>query len=222
MGIRERKERERHQRRSVILDSARAAFIKYGLLTTSMERIAKEAELAKGTLYLYFANKAELLMALIASDVDQLNVRLQAVIALDIPADAKLIRAFSEFEEFSQVNPFFFQVMTQLNVAEMLTGQLNTDTHNEFAQSNRRLIGLVESILQEGIETGVFAPQQSVQETVAQLIVAVKGSIVVLRNHMVPPMWVQNSEKQFLHQLVRLLVRGISTPERQNILREAS
>lgn len=220
MGIRERKERERHQRRGVILDSARAAFIKYGLLTTSMERIAKEAELAKGTLYLYFANKAELLMALIASDVEQLNERLQSVVTRDIPADEKLVLAFTEFEEFSQVNPFFFQVMTQLNVAEMIAGQLNTDTLDEFSQGNKRLVGLVESILQEGIDTGIFVAQQSAQETVAQLIVAVKGSIVVLRNNMVPPMWIQNSEKHFLHQLVHLLVRGISTPEHQRSLQE--
>lgn len=214
MGIRERKERERHQRRIVILEAARVAFVKYGLLTTSMERIAKEAELAKGTLYLYFANRAELLMALIASDVEQLNNRLQQVVEKQIPADEKLILAFTEFEEFSQVNPFFFQVMTQLNVAEMLAGQQATETYSRFTQSNERLIGLVASIVQEGVDTGVFFTQQSVMDTVSQLIVAVKGSIVVLRNSMMPPMLIRHSEKLFLHQLVRLLVRGISAPAR--------
>ncbi|MBL0323310.1 MAG: helix-turn-helix transcriptional regulator [Ignavibacteria bacterium] len=50
MGIRERKEREKEQRRIDILDSARQAFLKHGLEQTSMDRIAQEAELAKGTL----------------------------------------------------------------------------------------------------------------------------------------------------------------------------
>ncbi|MFN4908693.1 MAG: helix-turn-helix domain-containing protein, partial [Bacteroidota bacterium] len=69
MGTIQRKERERDQRRKAILASARAAFVKHGIATTTMERIAQEAELAKGTLYLYFRSREELLMGLLADDL---------------------------------------------------------------------------------------------------------------------------------------------------------
>lgn len=61
MGIPERKERERQQKRNLILDSAEKLFFSQGFGGTSMEEIAKEAEYSKGTIYLYFKSKEELI-----------------------------------------------------------------------------------------------------------------------------------------------------------------
>lgn len=65
MGIIERKEREREARRDQILTAAQSEFQLHGLGQTSMDDIAKEAELAKGTIYLYYKNKDELLLGLV-------------------------------------------------------------------------------------------------------------------------------------------------------------
>ena len=60
MGIAERKEREKEQRRKAILDAAEKVFFEKGLKYSTMDDVAEEAELSKGTLYLYFKNKEEL------------------------------------------------------------------------------------------------------------------------------------------------------------------
>lgn len=65
MGIRERKKRERERRRQQILIAAQMVFSASGFRNTTMEDIAKEAELSTGTLYLYFKNKDELYATLI-------------------------------------------------------------------------------------------------------------------------------------------------------------
>jgi AcrR family transcriptional regulator len=57
MGIIERREREKSIRRSLILECATKVFSKYGFDRATMEMIAKEAELSKGAIYLYFADK---------------------------------------------------------------------------------------------------------------------------------------------------------------------
>ena len=60
MGVTERKIREKQLRRSSIIDAAQRLFYKYGFNNVSMDQIAREAELAKGTLYLYFKSREDL------------------------------------------------------------------------------------------------------------------------------------------------------------------
>lgn len=60
MGISERKEREKLQRRQEIILAAEKVFFSKGFANTTMDDIAAEAELSKGTLYLYFKSKEEL------------------------------------------------------------------------------------------------------------------------------------------------------------------
>jgi len=212
MGTQERKERERGERRNAILSSARAAFIKHGLTTTSMERIAKEAELAKGTLYLYFHSKDELLMGLISNDLEVLIQRLSVEARMPISADEKLFHAFAEFHAFSRENQFFFQVMTQLNVAQMVGGDHSQETLANFSRVNQRVVGIIQSIVNEGVEAGVFVLHAPLEDVVVQLIIAIKGSIVILKNNMVPPYWVRQDEQTLLKQIVQTLLRGISSP----------
>ena len=64
MGIAERKEREKEQRRKDIVDAAERVFFKKGHENATMDDVAEEAELSKGTLYLYFKNKEDLYLAI--------------------------------------------------------------------------------------------------------------------------------------------------------------
>ena len=64
MVIAERKEREKEQRRNDIIDAAESIFFSKGIENATMDEIAEEAELSKGTLYLYFKSKEGLLFAI--------------------------------------------------------------------------------------------------------------------------------------------------------------
>ena len=57
MGINERREREKTERRMAILNCARELILLQGVERVSMEDIANRAELSKATLYLYFSGK---------------------------------------------------------------------------------------------------------------------------------------------------------------------
>jgi AcrR family transcriptional regulator len=61
MGITERREREKSERRKTILKSARELILTQGVERISMEDIAHRAELSKATVYLYFSSKEILL-----------------------------------------------------------------------------------------------------------------------------------------------------------------
>jgi AcrR family transcriptional regulator len=64
MGINERKEREREHRRNMIIDAAERIFFKKGIENSTMDDVAAEAELSKGTIYLYFKSKEDIQLAI--------------------------------------------------------------------------------------------------------------------------------------------------------------
>jgi len=79
MGIQERKRRERERRRQQIIVAAKRVFSEKGFSKTTMEDIAREAELSPGTLYLYFKNKDELYASLSLRILQFMNIRLEDV-----------------------------------------------------------------------------------------------------------------------------------------------
>jgi AcrR family transcriptional regulator len=60
MGISERREREKYERRKAILDCAKELILSHGVEQVSMEDVARKAELSKATVYLYFSGKEAL------------------------------------------------------------------------------------------------------------------------------------------------------------------
>lgn len=149
-------------------------------------------------------------MGLISNDLEMLIQRLMVVVHLPLAADEKLFRAFAEFHSFSKENQFFFQVMTQLNVAQMVGGDHSQETLASFSNVNQRVVSIIQGIVQEGVTAGVFTLHAPLEDVVVQLIIAIKGSIVILKNNMVPPMWVRQDEQTLLREIVQMLLRGIS------------
>ena len=64
MGTSERKERERKRRKNQILNAAISLIEEKGFDKTTMDEIAEQTELSKGTLYLYYNDKASLFQAI--------------------------------------------------------------------------------------------------------------------------------------------------------------
>jgi TetR/AcrR family fatty acid metabolism transcriptional regulator len=60
-------------RRTEIIDAARTVFARHGFALGIMDEIAKEAGIAKGTIYLYFRSKTEIYKAVLAHDMKVLK-----------------------------------------------------------------------------------------------------------------------------------------------------
>ncbi|MDR3750917.1 MAG: helix-turn-helix domain containing protein [Terracidiphilus sp.] len=60
-------------RRTEIVDAARTIFARHGFALGIMDEIAKEAGIAKGTIYLYFRSKTEIFKAVLAHDMKTLK-----------------------------------------------------------------------------------------------------------------------------------------------------
>jgi AcrR family transcriptional regulator len=73
-------------RRAAILDAALEEFTARGYERARLEDVAKRASIAKGTIYLYFADKEALFQELVRSMVNPVLATLEQMRAPDIPA----------------------------------------------------------------------------------------------------------------------------------------
>jgi|GEM_PF-2916694 len=122
MGIQERKKLEKAHRRQHILSVTKKIVAAKGFRNTTIDDIAREAELSPTTIYLYFDSKEELFISLTFQSLQYLNLRLGEVLAIHGKADlniksSALQDVLSDAYEF---NPLIFENMFHLLGAENL------------------------------------------------------------------------------------------------------
>lgn len=111
MGTRERKARERERRRGDILAAARQCFWKHGYARATMPQIARAAELAPGTLYLYFPSKSALYAELLVEGYDLLLERMQAEVSLGASVRQRGEALVDVFFQFARDYPEYFDII---------------------------------------------------------------------------------------------------------------
>jgi AcrR family transcriptional regulator len=111
MGTRERRRREAVSRRKEILDAARRLFWQNGYAGTSIPRIAREAELAPGTIYLYFPSKEALYVELLLEGYEILHRRLAAEAQRPVPALEQAACLLDVFLGFAREYPEYYEII---------------------------------------------------------------------------------------------------------------
>ncbi|MBI5063206.1 MAG: TetR/AcrR family transcriptional regulator [Desulfatitalea sp.] len=156
MGIQERKEREKERRRQQIIVAAKRVFSDKGFNKTTMEDIAKEAELSPGTLYLYFKNKEELYASLSLRILQYLHIRVSHVInQTELSPEQKLDALQEVMFDVYDFDPLIIINMFHLQSSETLKN-LSPELIEEIKTLSRNSIGAIAKIFQEGIESGKF------------------------------------------------------------------
>ncbi len=156
MGIQERKERERERRRQQIIVAAKRVFSVKGFNRTTMEDIAKEAELSPGTLYLYFKNKDELYASLSLRVLQYLNIRLEHVLAeKGLSPQAQVDSLKLAMIDVYDFDPLILINMFHLQSSETLRN-LSPELLADIKALSRKSLGAIASIFAEGIRKGAF------------------------------------------------------------------
>ena len=118
MAAAERREREREERRSAILDAAERVFLSTSVGDATMDEIAAAAELSKGTLYLYFDRKDELFLAIALRALTAVISRFEAAREEGGTGLEQVERLMRAFVDLAQENPDRFRVAMGWMAAE--------------------------------------------------------------------------------------------------------
>jgi len=154
--VRQRRRREKAERRRQILDAARKLLFIKGLTGTSVNQIAREAELAIGTVYFYFHNKEDIFAALQLEGLEILRQAIQAAMQTAAAPEDKLLAMAMAYLTFSQEHRKYFDVIHYfLSATEVIQ---SPGVKQQVDEEGRRILRFVEEVLEEGILQNRFRP----------------------------------------------------------------
>lgn len=120
MSLDQRREREKQDRRDSILDAAEQIFFAKGFEKSSMDEIARTAQLSRALLYVYFKDKAAIMRGLMLRAGEALRDRFAEAIGRS-PVGAEQIEHIGRaYYRFSIEMPDYFDVLTQASTFEHL------------------------------------------------------------------------------------------------------
>ena len=160
MGIQDRKRRERENRRRQILRAAHKIFSIRGFTKTTMEDIAREAELSPGTLYLYFKNKDELYASLSVEVLQRLYEKLKLVYIREARnSNVRIDLLKQSLYDVYRVDPLILLNLFHLQSSEILKN-LAPPTLTTIRDLSKKSLEIISKIFEEGIEKKAFIEKQ--------------------------------------------------------------
>ncbi len=207
MGIQERKQRERERRRQQIAIAAKKIFSAKGFNKTTMEDIAKEAELSAGTLYLYYKNKNELFASLSLRVLKFMNMRLEKVSQdQDATPEQKVVALKGAFLEVYEFDPLIVINIFHLQSSEILKN-LSSELLSQIKTLSQSSIATISGVFKEGIAQDIFIDRHPV--ALADIIWGVFSGIVLWEESK----RIIDGKKEYLQQTLdiafEIFVRGI-------------
>ena len=188
-------------KRAAILDAALKLFSQYGYRRTSIDDIAREVEIAKGTVYLSFKSKEEIFRALCERLIERADSAVKLARATAGPVDVRLVAVLEAKFGF-----FFETVYRSAHAAELMDSK-NRLSADLFALSGRRYMKVLREMIEEATSAGELEPARMELDAddLAQMLVAAAHGIESAAT----------SRAQYhrrLKEIVRVIVAGLSAP----------
>lgn len=153
----ERKQALEALTRQGIYDAVIDVLMRDGMQGLTMDRVAREAGVAKGTLYIYFENKDKLLEAAVDASFDPLGRQLIDLLTGDVSPDMKLAEFtlcfLQYFEERRDLIRVFFYDLERVHA----------DKHHYVDSRYRNMLHHLAAVIDEGIERGLFNSRDSMK-----------------------------------------------------------
>lgn len=150
------KEKQRQEREMLILQAAEAVLLEKGYYEMSIDEIAARVGIAKGTVYLHFASKEELVLALVQRDMQKLLDTVENSASLETTARGKLEIIFQTlyrgyFDKHARI-PYLINSSSELR---RLFEEKKSSMHDKW----EHLYSLTQTLLEEGKANGEFDPE---------------------------------------------------------------
>src|SRR5688572_12550104 len=124
-----------------------------GMAAATMQEIAEEAGVAKGTIYLYFRDREELVEKTFETAMTQLTERIDAALGKEISFEDKIREVISAKLVFFRENREFFRLYLSLRMPEGSPQRQRRQKKNcqpQYQDRARRLGSVLEEAMQRG------------------------------------------------------------------------
>ncbi|HUP50395.1 MAG TPA: helix-turn-helix domain-containing protein [Thermoanaerobaculia bacterium] len=133
-------------------EAAMRVIARKGMTAATMQDIAEEAGVAKGTIYLYFKDRDELVEKTFESAVTELHGRMDEALESDAPLEERLRRSLHRLFEFFRENREFFRLYISHRFPEG-DPQQRRRQHRQCERYRERTVKLA-GVLEEAMDRG--------------------------------------------------------------------
>ncbi|CAL1524716.1 Fatty acid metabolism regulator protein [Bacillus subtilis] len=181
-----------------IIDAAVEVIAENGYHQSQVSKIAKQAGVADGTIYLYFKNKEDILISLFKEKMGQFIERMEEDIKEKATAKEKLALVISK--HFSLLaGDHNLAIVTQLELR-----QSNLELRQKINEILKGYLNILDGILTEGIQSGEIKDGLDVRLARQMIFGTIDETVTT---------WVMNDQKYDLvalsNSVLELLVSGI-------------
>ena len=164
MGAKERREREREQRKAQILDTARALLLEKGLNATSINQIAKRAELSVGAIYFYYKSKEDLYAALQVEGLELLSQTISQSVQEQAQPQVNVRKIAMAYLKFSEEHKNYFDIINYFLASPepIFSPELKSQVDEHGKQSIATLADTISKGIQDGIFKAVDPRRQAI------------------------------------------------------------
>ncbi|MGV8079933.1 MAG: TetR/AcrR family transcriptional regulator [Syntrophales bacterium] len=156
MGIAERRQREKESRREQIQEIAAELFYKKGYAETSLDEIARRAEISKATIYLYFKSKDDLYYHIVEPALAELSRRLVNIVEnREEPADITVRKVIDATRDVFFNDPGSYHLLSRYNAADFKK-LLPTNRLDDLKSLMRSNFHQMEQAVKKGMDQGIF------------------------------------------------------------------
>ena len=206
MGTQERRQREREETRTKILDAARELFASEGYDAVTMRRIADRIEYSPTAIYFHFKDKEALIRELCDLDFASLALQFQSVARLTDPVE-KLKRTGLAYAKFGMDHPNHYRLMF-MTPHPPLRPEESVIRHGNPEED---AYAFLKAIVSEAIAQGRFRSEYSDVELTSQLVWSGMHGVVALEIAKCNDPWVEwRPIQKRAEAMVNLLVDGLS------------
>ena len=147
-----RREREKLAHRQDIIDAATSVFAKKGFHSATLDEIAQEAEFSKGTLYLYFSSKEDLLFNILKEKFEPLKEKMKTVFTQKMSFREELREMLHTLAEmaFKEKELFSLLVSQQITCFKTLSEEKATEILSEHAKSDALFMERIQHAIDSG------------------------------------------------------------------------
>jgi TetR/AcrR family transcriptional regulator len=180
MSLAKWKEREREQRRNDITDAARKLLADKDFDEVSMNEIAREVGLGKGTLYLYFKNKESLYFAVVLRGTRIWAEMVKEEVKKGNSGLEKLILYNNANREFSNRYPDYFRLLyspTSIKKQFDMDKMNSSEEFQEVRELFKEIMFVGIDSIQKGIDDGEIRADVDPVEAAILLSVIFNGKV---------------------------------------------
>ncbi len=213
MGIKERKEREKRQRKEMIINAAQQVFFTKGVNNTTMDDIAQQAELAKGTLYLYFNTKEELEYGICMKGTNMMMDKMLEVVEDSDTGLENLLAVGWAFIDFSRKEPDFFNFIMMFQNVELK--QLNIPMEEiEAYFLEQSPLKLIHDLVLKGVSDGSIRSDLPSNDIATTLWSQMMGLLIVQQYKKEIYEIFKVDRDQVLKTNFEIIINGIAGPNK--------